>query len=255
MDFLNKAFAQLSDLFRSMTPGTRITAGLLLVVVVVSLGYLFTHQFSGSDVYLFNGAPILPNDRPAMLAAFARKGLNSYVTVGNRIRVPRNQLDAYMSALDEANALPRNFGQDFQDSLEGGSVFDGRWKQEKRDQYAKQKELARILRSWDHIADAAVIIDTQTQPGLRREKVITASVNVTPFGSAQLDASQVPGIRQFVLGAVAGLKPENLKISDSSGQTFSSSDPELGGVDENVYVALKRFHEEEWKQKILKILI
>ena len=44
MDFLNKAIAQLSDLFRSMTPGARITAGLLLAVVVVSMGYLFQHS-------------------------------------------------------------------------------------------------------------------------------------------------------------------------------------------------------------------
>ncbi len=44
MDFLNKALAQFSDLFRSMTPGGRITAGLLLVVAVVSVGYLFQHR-------------------------------------------------------------------------------------------------------------------------------------------------------------------------------------------------------------------
>ena len=55
MDFLNKAFAQFSDLFRSMTPGGRITAGLLLVVAVVSVGYLFQHQVSGGDDYLFGG--------------------------------------------------------------------------------------------------------------------------------------------------------------------------------------------------------
>ena len=49
MDFLNKAFAQLNDLFRSMTPGGRITTGLLLVVAVVSVGYLFQSQVSGGD--------------------------------------------------------------------------------------------------------------------------------------------------------------------------------------------------------------
>ena len=48
MDFLNKAYAQIADLFRTMTPGARITAGLLLVVVVVSLGYLFNSQITGS---------------------------------------------------------------------------------------------------------------------------------------------------------------------------------------------------------------
>ncbi len=42
MDFINKAFAQLADLSRSMTPGARITSVLLLVLVVVSLAYLFT---------------------------------------------------------------------------------------------------------------------------------------------------------------------------------------------------------------------
>ena len=60
MDFLNKTFAQLNDLFRSMTPGGRITTGLLLVVAVASVGYLFQHQISGGDVYLFSGVSI-PN--------------------------------------------------------------------------------------------------------------------------------------------------------------------------------------------------
>ena len=40
MDFLNKAIAQLSELFRSMTPGARITAGLLLAVVVISVAVI-----------------------------------------------------------------------------------------------------------------------------------------------------------------------------------------------------------------------
>ena len=62
MDIFNKAFAQLSDLFRSMTPGARITAGLLLVVVVVSLGYLFRYQTSAADAYLMNGEPIPASD-------------------------------------------------------------------------------------------------------------------------------------------------------------------------------------------------
>ena len=52
MDFLNKGIAQVSDLFRSMTPGARITAGLLLTVVVVSLAYLFNRQTASADAYL-----------------------------------------------------------------------------------------------------------------------------------------------------------------------------------------------------------
>ena len=52
MDFVNKAYAQLSELFRSMTPGTRIAAALLLGVIVVSLVYLFQYQGTSGDEYL-----------------------------------------------------------------------------------------------------------------------------------------------------------------------------------------------------------
>ena len=96
MDFLNKAFAQLSDLFRSMTPGARVTAGLLLAVVVISLGYLFRYEVSAADTYLMNGEPIPPSLMPQMEAAFAKAHLDSYEIVGSKIRVPRGQQGTYM---------------------------------------------------------------------------------------------------------------------------------------------------------------
>jgi flagellar M-ring protein FliF len=43
VDFINKAMAQLGDLFRSMTPGARMTTVLLLIVIVVSVAFLFNH--------------------------------------------------------------------------------------------------------------------------------------------------------------------------------------------------------------------
>ena len=57
MDFLNKSFAQLRELFLSMTPGARLTTGLLLAVVVVSVVYLFRVEVAGSNTYLMGGEP------------------------------------------------------------------------------------------------------------------------------------------------------------------------------------------------------
>ncbi len=91
MDFLNKTFAQLTDLFRSMSPGARITSGLLLGVVVISLGYLFTHQVSGPDLDLMNGVPVAPAELPNMEAAFAKAGLDNYEVRGTQILVPRGK--------------------------------------------------------------------------------------------------------------------------------------------------------------------
>ena len=83
MDFLNKAFAQVADLFRSMTPGARLTAGLLLIVVVVSLGYLFTHDMSGPSADLMHGVPIPPGQMSAMEAAFGKAKLTGYKIDGD----------------------------------------------------------------------------------------------------------------------------------------------------------------------------
>ena len=37
MDFVNKAYTQAAELFRSLSPATRLAAGLLLAVIVVSV--------------------------------------------------------------------------------------------------------------------------------------------------------------------------------------------------------------------------
>ena len=104
MDFLNKSFTQVVDLFRSMTPGARLTAGLLLVVVVVSLGYLFTHDMSGPSADLMHGVPISAGQLPAMEAAFGKAKLTGYKIDGTQIRVPHGQEAVYMAALADAKA-------------------------------------------------------------------------------------------------------------------------------------------------------
>ena len=113
MDFLNRAQAQVSDLFRSMTPGARITAALLLAVVLISLAYLFTYQVSGSEAYLMGGESFPPSHLGAMEAAFDKAGLSSYEFEGNKIRVPRGQQSRYMGAL----------AGDFHRLLSNGGMF------------------------------------------------------------------------------------------------------------------------------------
>src|SRR5271165_5445234 len=120
MDFLNKALAQFNDLFRSMTPGGRITAGLLLVVAVVSVGYLFQHQVSGGDDYLFGGESIPTPTLQKMEEAFGKAGLNGFAMEGGRVKVPHAQRAAYLAALADEHALPLNSGQAFRAATDGG---------------------------------------------------------------------------------------------------------------------------------------
>src|SRR5947209_19917323 len=98
MDFINKAIAQITDLFRSMTAGARITAGLLLAVLVVSLGYLFNHQSSSADGYLMGGESVSLSQLSAIHEAFGKAHLGGYeIDAEHRIRVPKAQAALYMA--------------------------------------------------------------------------------------------------------------------------------------------------------------
>ncbi len=160
MDFLNKAFAQFNDLFRSMTPGGRITTGLLLVVAVVSVGYLFQSQVGGGDDYLFGDESISTATLEKMAEAFGKAGLNDFTMEGGRVKVPHSQRAAYLAALADTKALPPNFGDKFKRRRRGrqprsslpSSVTNTPIR-------AKDEELSDVIRCLKGIERASVLID------------------------------------------------------------------------------------------------
>ena len=109
MDFVNKAYAQLVELFRSLSPGARIATAALLVLVVVSLIYLFQYQVTGGDELLLDGRQFSTSELKEIEAAFAKAGLGKSTVLGNRIRIPRGQKEAYLAAMADGNALPADF--------------------------------------------------------------------------------------------------------------------------------------------------
>lgn len=254
MDFLNRSFAQVRDLFQSMTPGARLTAGLLLVVVVVSLGYLFTYQVSGGDVYLMGGESFSPAELQAMEAAFGKAKLGSYTLEGTKIRIPRGQQAQYLAALVDGNALPAQFGKAIDDALQTSNPFDSKQQREERIKAAKQKELSLIIRSMKDIEYAAVLFDTQTEKSFRGSAVKTASVSAKAVGSLQLDQEQVRKIRYTVAAAFAGMKPENVTVTDFNGAVYAGSDGGGSDPDGDAYIARKLHHEKDWQRKILTAL-
>ena len=255
MDFLNKAWTQLADLFRSMSPSARITTALLLAVVVISLAYLFTYQPSGPGVYLMNGEHFSRSDLDAMLAAFAKSNLDSYEVEGSRIRIPRGQQAKYIAALAENNALPSTFFSAMDEANKASSPFESREQREHRIKVAREKMLSLIISSMPWVENAVVLTDRDVKAGLKREKVLTASVSVKPRGSESIKDAQVLAIRRLVASAIAGLDPERVSVSDlNSGQTFYGNPEGTGSALDDPYGARKRMYEQEWKAKILNAL-
>lgn len=250
MDFLNQALAQIRELFQSMTPGARIVTGLLLAVVVISIGWLFQGQVSGPDAYLMGGEPFSASDLPAMEAAFSQAKLTSYHIEGNRVKIPSGQQAAYMGALADAGALPPNFGSYLEKAMAADSPFLGAKDKAERMKIAKQNELGLILRSMQGIESASVIYDIKKDTGLMRKDIATASVNIKPAGSEPLDPERIPVIRNLVTAAIAGMKRENVTVTDLNGRTYGGGEGGLGDPSDDPYYKLKAMYEREKRGQI-----
>lgn len=255
MDALNNAYNQVADLFRSMTPGARITAGLLLAVVVASLAILFGRPMAGADTYLLGGAAFSSSELSAMEAAFGKAGLNQYTIEANRVRVPRGSQAAYLGALADAGAMPLHFGEILTKAASEGGAFVSKQQRDEIIKIARQRELALIVRSMRGIEDAFVHYDVQKRPGFRQETVTTASVSIKPVGTQPIDPSRVPMIRHLVAGAIAGLAPENIAVVDLNGRSYPVGTADgPGSSTDDPYLTRMKEYQTEYEAKIYTAL-
>ena len=169
MDFVSKAFQQISDLFRSMTPAARITSGLLLAIVLISLFYLVRTQTTSGGDYLFGGREFSQAELADMAAAFGKASLNAFEIEGYRMRVPGGQKAAYLAALADNNALPHDFSRIFDDAV-STSPFEPRYVFETRQKNAREKTLSLMISKMQGIELARVEFSTDEQRGLRRTR-------------------------------------------------------------------------------------
>jgi flagellar M-ring protein FliF len=253
MDVFNKLLAQLSDLFKTMSPGARLTAGLLLVAVVVSIGYLFNSQSAGGDAYLLNGQSFTSDEMSVMEGAFGKAGLSDYTVDGSRIRISKSRQAAYLGALADEGAMPARFGDHLTKAVNDIGPFSSRQHSEEMIKIAKQKELAAVIRSMQGVENATVLFDMQKKGGLKSETAFTASVSVKPRGTQPMDASKVPMIRSLVAGAIAGLSPEKVSVIDLNGRSYSGSvgtGGPAGSAIEDPYIQRQQTYQSIYEEQI-----
>lgn len=210
MDFVNQFFAQIRDLFASMTPAARITSALLLGVIVVSLGYLFQGYSGTAEAFLFNGALLQPAEADRVEAAIAKAGLKVYERNAGRIVVPRGEKAAYLAAVADDGALPANLDTLLDESLDGG-MFESSETRRARYKAARERELSMVVSMMEGVEHAKVMYDIRESKGFERQQS-TATVSVMPAEGLPLDALRVRRIRLAVAGAIAGLDPKNVAI-------------------------------------------
>ncbi|HEV3022378.1 MAG TPA: hypothetical protein VGX76_07915, partial [Pirellulales bacterium] len=252
---LSGALAGLAETYRSMTPTTRLIAGLALAFVAAGVGWSLNRQMSGGEVCLLEGHQFTSEELEAAQAAFGAAGLNDFEIEGTRIHVPRALKAKYLAALADGEAMPANFGTLLADATTRPGPFASRSQIDAINKVALERTLASTIRWMKGIKSAAVIYHLPKKTGFRSEGQATAMVTVAPHGEKPLDENQVPKIRDLVAAAI-GIDADAVTLVDVNGRSYAAGRSDRVGSSalDDPYFSRKKSYEAEYEQKIRKAL-
>jgi len=238
-----------------------------LALVAASIGWavwLLRDRPASEEVELLAGMALPSSEMAIMEAAFDRAQLCDHRTEGGRVWVPRSRQSAYMRALVDAEALPREFGGSLRRALEKNSPWQSRAVQDELLRVATQEELSLVICSMPGIERAAVLYDTESRGGFdgtgRGQPAKTASVNVRTQPDTELDPARVQAIRVLVSSSIAGLTPERVAVTDlrsgrvHSGPLDAEADRESAAAAADPALARRIAHERHLAAKVRQAL-
>ena len=204
-----------------VSPSQIIALGL----VAASIGWavwLLRDRPSSEETELLSGSVLPSSELAIMEAAFDRAQLTDYRTESGRLYVPRSRHSAFMRALVDAEALPREFGGSLRRALANNSPWQSKAVQVELLRVATQDELSLVLCSMPGIERAAVLYDVEARTGLEGGTVKTASISIRTAPDTELDPMRVQAIRVLVAASIAGLSAERVAVTDlRSGRVFA----------------------------------
>jgi flagellar M-ring protein FliF len=220
---MQKFLNQLKSISARYSMGQKVTAALLVLVLVAGMFFLVT--FLGKTRYqvLFSGLD-------GKDAAAVTKKLDElkvpYQIQGSTILVAANKVDQARIQLAGAG-LPAGSKVGFEifdNSSFGASDFT----QKVNYQRALEGELARTIASMDQVQDAVVHIAQPDETLFSQDQQqTTAAVMVTMKAGGTLSGGQVAAVSHLVACSVKGLDANNVTVADSTGALLSG---ESGGA-------------------------
>lgn len=159
-------------------------------------------------------------------ALLAREGINADRRIdGTKSTIflkeyTQTQRDRTLLAIVKSGLMDQNVGLEIFDKGDFTST-----KEDKRIRLARaiNGELARLIRKISPIENASVFISIPEQTMFTSmQKPITATVQITIPSGDKLDSLKIKAITNLLLGSVTGLVAENISITDTNGNVYSS---------------------------------
>jgi flagellar M-ring protein FliF len=253
MDFVSKAVAQILEVLRPMSPPARMTTGLLLVAIVVSLTYLFRTQTDKADGFLFGAQYLSQREIDNMQLAFGAAGLNGSEVEQHRIRVPRSQRADYLAAINAANAYPEHPGAASAQLFASTNALESRDVRERKALRADERDLENVICSFKGVEEAFVeIAETTSRGGIGLDTKRTVLINAKAYGGDYLSDELVKMMRRAGASGI-GVEPDKVTVIDTNGRTHHLEGDGTSG-ENTIYALTQRRREESYRNKIQGLL-
>jgi flagellar biosynthesis/type III secretory pathway M-ring protein FliF/YscJ len=242
---LNGITAQLSVL----TVSQRVAVGLCAAMIAGSLLWLLQWSTAPELVPVVN-YEFTYDELDAAEEALSGKGL-TYDIRGSRVYVRPADRHNALRLLYSGQALPDGSLFDMEAVVTDPNPFISPEARRTAETYAKGNELAKIIATYPFVRKASVMLNEKMRRRIgARADVPTASVAVTLSSSTELTMKMVDGFAKLVAGAVAGLQPHNVYVTDSrTGHSFNVPHPDDAlSLD---YLDLVKKHEAHLLRKIM----
>ena len=231
-------------------------AALLVIIVIIAIALAVSGGSKGEGgaviekpVPIKENVTLVSTDKPgvaievqALLARHniktrrAADGSKTAIILSKEDKVTETQKDEAILAIVQSGLVEEHTGLEIFDKGDFTST-----KEDKRIRLvrAMNGELARLIRKIPPIKNAQVFVSVpETSLFAQNQKPITATVQVQLEESDRLDPLKVKAITNLLLGAIQGLKAENVSITDTNGVVYSSI---IGGTND----ALSKIEEND----------
>jgi flagellar M-ring protein FliF len=227
---------------------------IIALSLIILLGIILLVYFINKPTYALLFGGLKPEDAGAVADTLDSEYKVPYKLEngGTSIYVPEKDRDKLRIELASSDILDDGFNID--DAF-SGSMSTTDMERTKKYYYFLQNEISNAIKTIDGIKDATVLISSSEDTPMvlnEDEKPTTAAVKVDMSSGNQLSQDQVNGIIQFVSKSVSGLKPENVTVMNSNGESLMDNTSTAGSA--NTQMKLKREVEDTLKTNLQGML-
>ena len=248
MEFLNAQVKYVGDQLRGMSVSQKAAIGLLVVVLLGGMWGMI--QWSRQAEWTPLLEQTLTADQIEQIEAQLVAAGVQTKRDGDRLLIrgdqeERRRVHAY---LGQNNAMPKDTSMGYSALIKEDNIWESDHVKTWKHNRGLESELSAVLSRFRGIKDAQVLIVVPQQRGVgNTAATASASINVKLGGGETLDKPRILAMANFVAGAVPGLDPRNVTITDGS-RSYRVPD-ESDGVSGNL-LELQQAQEEHYRKKI-----